>query len=72
MQNEKFDLKKQRQMSKESNFASLLPEIMQITNVVLLFLLLTSIFVSTEQMIFKYYVFKLWTFPSAKKLQIAL
>lgn len=49
MQNEKFDLKKQRQMSKESNFASLLPEIMQITNVVLLFLLLTSIFVSTEQ-----------------------
>lgn len=47
-------------LSKENNFASLLPKIMQITNVVLLCLLLTSIFVSTEQMIFKYYVFKLW------------
>lgn len=47
-------------LSKENNFASLLPKIMQITNVVLLFLLLTSVFVSTEQMIFKYYVFKLW------------
>lgn len=47
-------------LSKENNFASLLPKIMQITNVVLLCLLLTSIFVSTEQMIPKYYVFKLW------------
>ncbi len=45
-------------LSKERNFASLFPKIIQITNIVLLFLLLTSVF--TEQMISKYYVFKLW------------